>query len=153
MHIYTTDKEVNLLVKAFEERTLLNSEWTHAAHLIVGLYYCFHHPFGVAKNLMCDGIYWLNDSHGTQNTESSGYHETITVFWLEMIAKFLKENQSEKSLAVLANNLITEFSDSKLPLKFYSKELLFSPEARAHYVAPDLVKEPLFIFSTPMFAL
>ena len=80
--IYNTDKEVELLIETFEKRTLPKTEWTHAAHLIVGLYYCFHHPFGVAKNLMSDGIYWLNDAHGTANTETSGYHETLTVFWL-----------------------------------------------------------------------
>ena len=84
---YQRDEEIYLLVKAFEERTLPKSEWTHAAHLTVGLYYCYHNPLGVAKNLMSDGIYWLNDTHGTANTETSGYHETITIFWLETVAK------------------------------------------------------------------
>lgn len=153
MNIYTKDDEINLLVKSFEERTLSKTDWTHAAHLTVGLYYCFHHPFGVAKNLMRDGIYWLNDSHGTPNTESSGYHETITIFWLETVAKFVDDNQDEKSLAVLANKLLEVCNNSKLPLEIYSRELLFSPEARAHFVAPDLVKVNSFIFSTPMFAL
>lgn len=136
--IYKTDEDVNLLLKSFEERTLSKTDWTHAAHLTVGLYYCFHHPFGVAKNLMRDGIYWLNDTHGTANTDSSGYHETITIFWLETVAKFLEQNKEQKSLAFLANKLINSFDNTGLPLKFYSRELLFSPEARAHYVEPDL---------------
>ena len=84
--IFTRDEEVLELAKAFEERTLPKSEWTHAAHLTVGMYYCFHNPLGVAKNLMSDGIYWLNDAHGTPNTETSGYHETLTVFWLKTVA-------------------------------------------------------------------
>ncbi len=136
--IYKRDEEVNLLAKAFEDRTLPKAEWTHAAHLIVGLYYCYHNPFGVAKNLMSDGINWLNDAHGTPNTETSGYHETLTVFWLRTVANFLEKAGREKNLAELANELIATVNDTKLPLKFYSRERLFSVEARINYVEPDL---------------
>ena len=136
--IYQADEEVNLLAKAFEERTLPKTEWTHAAHLVVGLYYCYHNPLGVAKNLMSDGIYWLNDAHGTPNTETSGYHETLTVFWLRTVAEFLENNGREKGLARLANDLIASYSDTKLPLDFYTRERLFSVEARLNYVEPNL---------------
>ena len=136
--IFTRDEEVLELAKAFEERTLPKSEWTHAAHLVVGLYYCYHHPLGVAKNLMSDGIYWLNDAHGTPNTETSGYHETITVFWLRTVANFMEKTGREHGLANLANNLIAFCSDTNLPLKYYSRERLFSTEARLNYVEPDL---------------
>lgn len=143
--IYKHDDEIKLLMKAFEERTLPKCDWTHAAHLTVGLFYCFNNPFGIAKNLMSDGIYWLNDAHGTPNTETSGYHETLTVFWLKTIAAFLDENKTEKSLSGLANNLIASTDDTNLPLKYYSRELLFSPEARLKYVEPDLESFPLIM--------
>lgn len=136
--IYKTDEEINLLVKAFEERTLPKSEWTHAAHLTVGLYYCFHNPLGVAKNLMSDGIYWLNDAHGTPNTENSGYHETLTLFWLKTITAFLERNKEENNLTVLANEMLVFYNDTKLPFKYYSRERLFSVEARMNYIEPDL---------------
>ena len=136
--IFERDEDVNLLVRAFEERTLPKSEWTHVAHLVVGLYYCYHNPLGVAKNLMSDGIYWLNDAHGTPNTETSGYHETLTVFWLKTVAGYLEKNGREAGLAALANGLVATLNDTKLPLKYYSRERLFSVEARMHYVEPDL---------------
>ena len=136
--IFERDEEVDLLAKSFEERTLPKSEWTHAAHLVVGLYYCFHNPPGVAKNLMSDGIYWLNDAHGTPNTETSGYHETLTVFWLKTVAGYLEKNGREAGLAALANGLVATLNDTKLPLKYYSRERLFSVEARMNYVEPDL---------------
>lgn len=139
---YKHDDEIEILFAAFENRTISKADWTHAAHLTVGLYYCFHHPFGVAKNLMSDGIYRLNDAHGTPNTETSGYHETLTVFWLKTIAAFLEENAAEKSLAVLANDLLAACDDTKLPLKYYSRELLFSTEARLKYIEPDLENFP-----------
>lgn len=136
--IYKTDEEIYLLVKAFEERTLPKAEWTHAAHLVVGLYFCYKNPLGVAKNLMRDGIYWLNDAHGTPNTETSGYHETLTVFWLRTVANYLDKTGRAKNLAELANGLVATVNDTKLPLKFYSRERLFSVEARMNYVEPDL---------------
>lgn len=136
--IFTRDEEVNLLAEAFEARTLPKSEWTHAAHLVVGLYYCYHHPFGVAKNLMSDGIHWLNDAHGTPNTETSGYHETITVFWLRTVDEYLGKTGRDKGLAELANGLLADCGDPRLPLKHYSRERLFSTEARMHLVEPDL---------------
>jgi hypothetical protein len=138
MSIYKSDEEVFLLVKAFEERTLPKADWTHAAHLTVGLYYSLNSPPGVAKNLMRDGIYWLNDRHGTPNTESSGYHETLTFFWMTTIANFLEANGRDGGLAKLANELLAVCSDAKLPLQFYSRELLFSAAARARRVEPDL---------------
>lgn len=136
--IYKTDEEIITLAKAFEERTLQKADWTHAAHLAVGLYYIFHNPPGVAKNLMSDGIYWLNDAHGTANTETSGYHETLTVFWLKTIANYLDKTGREAGLAALANGLPATVGDPNLPLKYYSRELLFSTEARLNYVEPDL---------------
>ena len=140
--IYKSDEEVLLLVRAFEERTLSKADWTHAAHLTVGLYYCLRESFGVAKNLIRDGIYWLNDAHGTPNTESSGYHETLTVFWMTTVDDFLEKRGRRGGLAVLANALIAEINDSGLPLNYYSRELLFSPAARAACVAPDLANFP-----------
>jgi len=134
--IYKTDEEVKLLVRAFEERTLTKAEWTHAAHLTVGLYYCLYSPFTVAKNWMRDGVLWLNDAHGTPNTDTSGYHETLTMFWLLTIDEFVGKTKC-RNLAETANSLIAA-NDSMLPLKFYSREKLFSPDARARYVEPDL---------------
>jgi hypothetical protein len=145
--IFTRDEEVNSLAAAFEMRTLAKSEWTHAAHLVVGLFYCYHHPAGVAKNLMRDGIYWLNDAHGTPNTETSGYHETITVFWLKAVADYLDAAGREKSLAELATGLLAACDDPRLPLKYYSRERLFSTEARKHFVAPDLADSKVIMMN------
>ena len=60
MAYYTTEEAIEL-VKAFEQRTLPRSEWTHAALLTVGLYYCLRYSFGTAINLMREGIQAIND--------------------------------------------------------------------------------------------
>ena len=135
--------EVIELVEAFEQCKLTKSEWTHAAHLTVGLYYCLRFPFGKAINIMRDGITWLNDSHGLPNTDNSGYHETLTVFWMITIKQFTETSKCV-NLADLANQLVTTFSDTDLPLRYYSVELLFSTAARRHHVPPDLDRFYLF---------
>ena len=149
---FTKDLEIYELKRAFEDRTLPKEEWTHAAHLTVGLYYLVHHSFGVAKNLVRDGIFWLNDKHGTPNTDSSGYHETLTHFWLSEIADFIKAHDTETNLVMLANTMLDELCDPKLPLMRYTLGRLFSVEARRTYVRPDIVKQrrsmPRFQFAS-----
>ena len=135
---YKSVEEIILLVKSFEERTLPKEEWTHTAHLIVGLVYCCRYPLEKARILFGEGVYWLNVAYGTPNTETSGYHETLTGFWLKFIWKFLDQYGRGEDLAILAEDLIALFSNPKLPLKFYSREILFSPKARESYVKPDL---------------
>jgi hypothetical protein len=135
---FDSDIAIRDLVHRFEERTIPKRKWNHAAHLVIGLYYCYNYPIGAAKNLMSDGIYWLNDKHGTPNTEESGYHETLTVFWLRCIARFLFENREYDSLSSVANKLIRDYGNPNLPLTVYSRERLFSAGARLGYVEPDL---------------
>ena len=134
--IYRTELEIYELVRAFKDRTLPKSEWTHAAYLTVAMHYCIHHAFGVAKSLMGDGLYGLNDKFGT--TGSPGYHETLNAFWLTKVADFLKENDHECDVVRLANQMIAELGDPDLPLKHYSRELLLSKEAKLTAVKPDL---------------
>lgn len=137
MH-YLTEDEVISVFRRFEDRTLQKAEWTHAAHLTVGLCYLVRHPIGVALNLMRDGICWLNDRHGTPNTDDSGYHETLTLFWLDRINEFLETDTDELSLLEKANQCLDALLDRDLPLRSYSRELLFSPAARRGYIEPDL---------------
>lgn len=138
--IFETNNEIKELVKAFEERTLSKTDWTHAAHLTVGLYYCLNYPFALAKNLMRDGILRLNDAHGTPNTETNGYHETLTVFWLLIIEEHIGK-APYASMAQLANRLIAE-CDAQLPFRFYSRGTLFSERSRAHFIEPEIQKLP-----------
>lgn len=138
---YKTDDEIETLIKRFEKCALMEEEWTHGAHLVVGLWYAQHHDFETATGKMRDGVCTLNVALGGQNTVTSGYHETITVFWMKTIFDYV-ETAGESSLVALANGLPEKYPSS-FPLKFYSRELLFSPEARAKYIEPDLCQNHL----------
>lgn len=135
---YKSHSEIEALIERFERCAVTDKEWTHTAHLVVGLWYALHHDFETATAKMREGVCKLNVALGGQNTPTSGYHETITVFWMKTIFDYVR-TAGETSLVALANGLSEKYPSS-LPLKFYTRELLFSPEARAKYIEPDLVK-------------
>ncbi|MCB0651590.1 MAG: hypothetical protein KDC85_09980 [Saprospiraceae bacterium] len=125
------------LVDGFRNKNLLESQWTHEAHLAVGIWFLSHYDRYEATCLLRSGIIELNVSLGGKNTEISGYHETITLLWIWMIDKFLKANEGMPLTDLCNAFLKTEFSDRNMLLKFYSKEVLFSTRARAIWVEPD----------------
>lgn len=137
--IYKTDDDVKRLVERFENCSVSANEWTHAAHLTAALWYYLHEPdLEAATAKMRDGILKLNAAHGTPNTPTRGYHETLTIFWMRTVGDFLAKIKERSSVAELANKLVETCGDSGLPLKFYSRDVLFSPAARAKYIEPDL---------------
>ena len=84
------------------------------------------------------GIKRYNAAHGVAATPAGGYHETLTLFWLRRVRAFLEGGRNEaRSLVSLANELAAS-ADKSLPLEHYTRERLFSPEARAAWVEPDL---------------
>jgi hypothetical protein len=132
------------LVTAFRARTLPKADWTHHAHLRVGLWHVLNYPPDTALARLREGITRLNEAHGTPNTFRSGYHETITQFYVWLIAHFVfqADPNRRRSLDDLGTELIARHGDRNLPLRYYSRELLDSPEARELVVMPDL--EPSF---------
>jgi hypothetical protein len=135
---YRTSAEVLRLVREFEACTLPRAEWTHHAHLTVGLWYLLRHDEAAATRLIREGIKRYNRAWGVETTPTGGYHETITLFYVRLIAKFLARAPRDCTLAALANSLAGECGDKGLPLAYYSRERLMSREARARWVEPDL---------------
>jgi hypothetical protein len=120
------------------ERTLPKSEWTHEAHLRVGLWHVVHHGPAAALELLRARISAYNVSVGTLNTDTSGYHETITRFYVMVIERFLSDEDRAADLDQLAGRLIAALGDRRLPLRHYSEQRLFSVVARHSWVDPDL---------------
>ncbi|MEO0471290.1 MAG: hypothetical protein AAF206_16795, partial [Bacteroidota bacterium] len=76
---------------------------------------------------------------GGINGPHNGYHETITLFWIRVIDKFIKSQPGKLDFGELAEAFFrSQWSDSKLPFAYYSKEHLLSTEARAVWVEPDV---------------
>ena len=120
------------------DRTLPKIEWTHEAHLRAGLWHVLHHGPAAALELLRTRIAAYNESVGTPNTDTSGYHETITHFYVIVIGGFLAAADRTLSIDQLATRLIAEHGDRQLPLRYYSEQCLFSVAARQSWIEPDL---------------
>jgi hypothetical protein len=132
---YKTDDEIRKLVLSFEACSFHPSEFRHYQHLTVALWYVWHLPYARAVVRMTSGIRRLAETYG-----KTGYHETITLFWLRLVSRFAAGIEPGASLAVTANRLIDKYNDKNLIREYYSSELLASAEAKAGWVEPDLKK-------------
>jgi hypothetical protein len=138
---YKTEKEIYALLSSFEEATISREEWKHAEHLVVALCYLERNDLDAATAKMRGGIlHLLEKGYGLDLAKEMPYHETITVFWMRTAYAFSLMHR-ELSLVEKVNR-ICELFDKDYPLKFYSRELLFSDRARAEYVGPDLQYYP-----------
>jgi hypothetical protein len=135
---YDTPGEIESLVRAFEDCTLPKSEWTHEAHLTVAMWYLFHCSGREATFRIRNGIKRFNAAKGVKATPTGGYHETMTMFWICTVSRYLLFADADCSFMELVNGMIERCADKKLPLEYYSRELLMSPRARASWVGPDL---------------
>lgn len=135
---FRTSEEMFALLRRFEDCTLPREEWTHAAHLTVALWHLLQFDWPEASARVRRGIKRYNAAHGILTTPTGGYHETLTLFWLRTVRAFLEAERNEaRALVHLVNELAATF-DKSLPLTHYTRERLFSSEARAGWVEPDL---------------
>ncbi|MFM9948218.1 MAG: hypothetical protein ACKV1O_09795 [Saprospiraceae bacterium] len=135
--LYQSEAEITELFESFCSKTLEKEKWTHAAHLTVGL--CFLRQFEQyeATCRMKSGIIAFNLSVGGENTGSGGYHETMTIFWMEVLHFYLAEHPDHSLLELCNQFLQSPLADKKLPFHFYDQEMLMGSFYRSRYVAPE----------------
>ncbi|MCP6762015.1 MAG: hypothetical protein NHB32_25445 [Fischerella sp. CENA71] len=135
---YQKVHEIEILVTTFQNCSLPRCQWNHLAHLTVALYYLIYYGEKQAGERIRQDIQRYNAAMGIQTTKDSGYHETLTQFWVYIVRHYLSVNQQQTSLLQLTNGLIDSYGNKHLPLQYYSRDLLTSWEARNSWVEPDL---------------
>lgn len=83
-----------------------------------------------------------NAATGVPNTDTDGYHETITVASLRAARAWLGQRAGEPLAATLAGLLASDYGRSGWLLAYWSRTRLFSVEARRAWVEPDLQPLP-----------
>jgi hypothetical protein len=132
--------EIHDLVAAFERCEIPRPAWTHRVHLVTALWYLVHYGLDEGGERVRSGIKRLNAANGVPQTVDGGYHETITCFYLWAIARHLRDAPPGASFPELASTLVAAWGDKNRPLEYYSRDRLFSWEARTGWVEPDLKK-------------
>jgi hypothetical protein len=135
---YRTPADVLRLVREFEACRLPRAAWTHHAHLVVALWYLLREDEAKAGRLIRGGIRRYNEAGGIKQTTTGGYHETMTLFYIRIISRFLSTASPDCTLMMLVKSLIETCGDKNLPLEYYSRERLMSWEARTGWLEPDL---------------
>jgi len=130
---FKDETDVSELVRAFETCELHPAEFKHYQHLAVALWYLKHHPYETASEKMRSGIQRLAAAYG-----KSGYHETITVFWLKVVQGFLVKADSDATIAELANQAASEYGNKNVMAEYYSEDVVASVKAKSEWVEPDL---------------
>jgi hypothetical protein len=141
--LFTSDAEIARLGEGLVARTLARPEWTHEAHLAATTYLLLKRPDIDLDAELPGLIRRFNESVGGVNSDTEGYHETITRAYLRGVRLFLEEAASNEPLHDLVNELLlSPMGRRDWPLRFWSKDRLMSVEARRNYVEPDLAALP-----------
>ena len=138
--LFHDDAEIARIGEGLLARTLPRADWTHEAHLAATTYLVLRRPDIDLGSELPDIIRRFNESVGGVNSDTEGYHDTITRSFLGGVRHFLGEADTGKPLHELVNALLLSPAGRRdWPLRFYSRERLFSVEARRSFVSPDLV--------------
>lgn len=130
------------LIAKFNSCSLPKEKWTHEAHLIVAIWFCKTYDLPKALNLLRYQIKTYNISVGTPNSDTQGYHETLTRFWLLIAANFVKLNETKTFEETAEAFINSNWASRSLALDYYSHEVLFSLKARKGWIESDLQKLP-----------
>ena len=127
-----TDAEILTLVDRLERCSLSGAEFRHQDHLAAAVFYLYASELEAALDKLRASLLRFSSHHGA----SDKYHETITGFWMEQVAKRLDRSAC---LCESVRRVQAELGDKNMIYRYYSAERLNSPEAKAQWVEPDLV--------------
>jgi hypothetical protein len=140
--MFSTLDRLEAFIADFEACKVPRVRWTHHAHLVVGFWYLLHHAPPQALCVVRERIKIANEAMGTANTDSGGYHETITRAYIGAIAEHAAQHAQHAPIEALTLLLGSPLADSGWTMKYYSRERLFSVLARKQWVEPDLLPLP-----------
>ena len=122
----------------FEAGRVTPDRFDHRAHVRLAYVYLTGADVEEAAEAMRNALLAFLERHGI---DPAKYHETLTRSWILAVRHFMERSPAAPSAdAFIAAN--PALLDSKIMLTHYSASLLFSTEARAQFVEPDLEAIP-----------
>jgi hypothetical protein len=128
-------------VKQFEACQFPADQWHHRAHVKLAYLYLLRDGLEAAGEKLRLGIRAYNAANHIHDSPTSGYHETITQFWLRVIAVTVSLYGRCKTADEFLD-FHSQLGQKKNHRLFYSPELLMSPLAKREFVEPDLTPLP-----------
>ena len=133
--VYQHEGEIEAVVEGFELCTTAKEDFNHRNHLTVAVWYLRNSSLPDALVKMRDGLFRFLDHHGVGREK---YHETLTLFWLQLVRDVISQLPPESSTVDSANAVLERLADHRLVFEHYSEERLSSVEAKSSWIPPDL---------------
>jgi len=142
MHHLDSEESLATLVQRVESCDLPLAEWTHPVHLCVSTWYLSRNGLDEGTRTMRETILRFNAHNGIEMTANSGYHETLTLAWLHIVAAELARCPADLPLEKRAEQVIERCRDMKRLLDHYTREAIMSWKARTEWVEPNRAPLP-----------
>ena len=141
--LFADDPAIRHLGEGLLARSLRREEWTHEAHLAACCWLVVERPDVEPERDLPDLIRRFTESVGGVNSDSEGYHETITQCFIRAVRVYLARVDEALPLVEKVNGLLaSEEGKRDWPMCFYDPKTLFSREARLGWVEPDRARLP-----------
>jgi hypothetical protein len=140
--LFERDEDIRAIGTGLLARTLPREAWTHEAHLGACLWLLSERRDIDVDAEIATIISCFNESVGGVNDDTQGYHDSITRAYVAGVRLFLSETDATELAARVNAMLLSDVGRRDWPLRFYSRERLFSVAARRGFVEPDLAPLP-----------
>ena len=140
---FPSDEAIERHGLGFLDRSLPKAEWTHAGHFCAALWLLRARPDIDAPTRMPDLIRAYNLATGGENTDTAGYHETITQASLRAARDVMGRYPADAPLHEIVDELMASpLGRPDWLMAYWNRETLFSVGARRGWVEPDLQPLP-----------
>jgi hypothetical protein len=139
---FASDEEIAAIGRGLLDRSLPKPQWTHQAHFSAALWLISCRKDLDAARDMPRFIRAYNEATGVANTDTDGYHETITQASLRAARSFLGQHPGRSLFAVCNALMASPLGRSDWLLAYWTRERLFSVDARRGWMEPDLKPLP-----------
>jgi hypothetical protein len=132
-------EECETFLAAFEDGSLPADEWTHQAHIAMATVYLNRYGDSVLPHTRTAIRNYLL----ARGRPIGAYHETLTIFWLAVIAQAMQHQTSISLHETVRRNCAKFGGQSKLHGQYYGFDVFNSPEAHTRWMPPDLRPLPI----------
>ena len=130
-------------MQSFFNGTFPGKAWHHREHIIMAAWHLLRYPEAECLERIRTEIKRYNVSQGGVNSDTSGYHETLTQFWLRLTADALAQQPKHWDELERLRLVADQYgSQARLYLDYYGFDVVGSTAARKNWIDPDLQPLP-----------
>ena len=135
---HTPSAEDRDFLRSFEAAQVAPADFNHAAHVRLAYVYLCDHPVDASVERMKNALLSFLRHNGISEGK---YHETLTRAWVMAVDHFMTQSEGADSASVFMSRN-PQLLDTRIMLSHYSAQVLFSDNARASFVPPDVQSIP-----------